>query len=322
MGDKKRVDWKGEVRKKVLELLETNPRWRFPSVRSLYYVLSDALGLIPATKKAYQRLDELIVLMRKEGEIPFGRFRNYRGLSSYTGNSSVDPKFLIENAFQSIINLPSKYELPLLYGQPHILELWIEKKGLMDTFVELAGRKYDIKVRCCEGYSPWEFVNLATEEIKDLAKERESDKLIVLYFGDLDPSGVDIGRTLQEQLLFFHGNVEFCRIAVTKEQVMKYNLPDMPESRETLEKIKRDPRRRKYVEQYGEIFCELDSFVSLRPDEFKATVEEAIEPFLDNEAFERRRRRELEIRAMLMDAINTHRKELEGMVRSILERMA
>ena len=39
-----------------------------------------------------------------------------------------------------------------------------------------------------------------------------------------------------------------------------------------IEKLERDPRRRKYFERFGRIACEIDSFVSRAPKELRTMI--------------------------------------------------
>jgi len=51
----------------------------------------------------------------------------------------------------------------------------------------------------------------------------------MLYFGDFDPSGIDIERDLSKRLERY-GAEDFIvqRIALTNEQIKEYNLPPIP----------------------------------------------------------------------------------------------
>jgi hypothetical protein len=55
------------------------------------------------------------------------------------------------------------------------------------------------------------------------------------YFGDHDPSGVDITRAVEEGLREFAPDAEihFERVAVTRKQIGELNLPTRPTKRQT-----------------------------------------------------------------------------------------
>jgi hypothetical protein len=51
------------------------------------------------------------------------------------------------------------------------------------------------------------------------------------------------------------------RIAVTDEQIEEFNLPPMPESKETIDKVNHDTRKEGFIKKYGKLYIvELDAF--------------------------------------------------------------
>jgi hypothetical protein len=78
-----------------------------------------------------------------------------------------------------------------------------------------------------------------------LGRYRKTGKKInVLYFGDFDPSGEDMDRHIRQSFATFglKDTINFQRIAVTKEQIEKFNLPPVPDNQETLDKVNNDTR--------------------------------------------------------------------------------
>ena len=53
-------------------------------------------------------------------------------------------------------------------------------------------------------------------------------KPIIIYFGDYDPSGEDIPRSIRDNIISFGVDIEVKRVALMKEQVMKWKLPPAP----------------------------------------------------------------------------------------------
>jgi len=317
MGEK--IGWK-KLREQIKTILLNSPKWRFPTVRSLFYYLSDTLNLIPATRYGYKKLDEVLVDMRKKAEIPFGYFEVKRGESSYLGSLAVHPSSIIEFRFDDILNAWKYYSLPFLYGQHYHIEIWIEKKGLL-PFFEHAVSDMDIKIRACEGYASWEFVYANVQEIKKFLEQRSTNIAVVLYFGDLDPSGVDITKHVENAIRFFGVNLIFHRVALYPDQVKQYNLPLWPERMETIEKIMRDPRSKWYFQKYGKIACELDSFVAKAPEEFKKLIRNSVMKFIDPEKVQEKEQKEQEIKRKIQRAIEKHKEDLERIKHRILEEL-
>jgi len=84
--------------------------------------------------------------------------------------------------------------------QPTVCEVWIEKEALASTLQSwLSGKEIPIRVN--RGYSSWTFIYNNVQSLKWTLQKH--DKVIIYYTGDLDPSGLDIERFLQEALEYF-----------------------------------------------------------------------------------------------------------------------
>ena len=314
------IKWKKDIAPMVIDALDSNPDWRFPTIRSMYYYLSDALGVIPATENGYKKLDALIVDMRKNGDIPFGRFRVERGVSGYTGGFSTDPEWLISSTIDDIIKIPDEWNLPLLYHQPVLLEVWCEKKGLLPSFEALT-EEWDVKIRSPEGFSPWEFGNATIKNMELYRDERQTDEVVIIYFGDQDPSGIQIFESIKDQLTFFHVNYKIIRAGVTPDQIREHKLPKSPKDTEALQRIERDSRLPRYLDKYGRIFCELDSFISLAPEAFRSILTNHIQAHIDEEALNTRHILNESIKNKLEAAISGRRDALDDIKRQILKQI-
>jgi len=115
-------------------------------------------------------------------------------------------------------------------------------------------------------------------------------------------SGEDIPRDARDRLRMLSGvDFIFEKVAVTKEHVLTLGLPPAPESEEEIQKLKRDPRYPRYIQQLksdpklrelaekygGLVRVELDALVALKLDEFKKIVKEAIEKYFDWSTYEK-----------------------------------
>ena len=82
----------------------------------------------------------------------------------------------------------------------------------------------------------------------------------MLYFGDFDPSGMEMFEAMKTTLkneLDVNG-LEFKRVALLKDDISTYSLPHSPNALK-----KTDTRAKKHLKAYGELTVELDA---LRPD--------------------------------------------------------
>jgi hypothetical protein len=106
-----------------------------------------------------------------------------------------------------------------------------------------------------------------------------SRKPVMLYFGDFDPSGVEMLEAMQitinEELNF--PDIIFKRIALLEGDIYEYNLPHDPTALKWT-----DTRARKYVNKYGELAVEIDA---LSPQVLEDKIRNAIINELDISLF-------------------------------------
>ena len=123
--------------------------------------------------------------------------------------------------------------------------------------------QYDVSLMVVRG-------QLSRTEVYRTAKryKAQSDKECFQYYcGDLDPSGLSIYDSIKKRIGSFVLNINFERIALTEEQIEKYQLPS------DLGK-KSDSNYSKFVSIYGsDMVVELDS---LPPDVLRKIIEDCI----------------------------------------------
>jgi hypothetical protein len=97
---------------------------------------------------------------------------------------------------------------------------------------------------------------------------------MIFHLGDLDPSGLDAARDIEEKLRRYalDADIDFERIAVTPAQVARWNLPTRPT------KMK-DPRGKKFSETHA-ASVELDAIPA---HELRSLVREHIEILVDQD---------------------------------------
>lgn len=282
-----RIDWQA-LRPTVFEAIEWLKGQGVPTttIRTIYYRLGDDLKVIPLTEYGYKKIDELIVDMRKSGEIPWGFFSVERGKSIECTEFKTAEEYT-QMRVDSLKKAHERYGLPRWYGQDVLVEVWIEKEGQLPLLWAWL-RDLDVTLRAPKGYMTWEFARDSVRAIKErLERERDGRKVVVIYLGDLDPSGTDIDRCIQEAMEFFGVDFDFQRLALHPGQIREFSLPMWPERMDVIEKLERDPRRRKYFERFGRIACEIDSFVSRAPKELRTMIRAAVLEHFDREKTER-----------------------------------
>ena len=284
-----KIDWKGRIRQLIVDEIANRGSRKFASTRAVYYWLGSK-NEIPLTERGYKALNALTVVMRQDVEIPWGYFPVLRGANGMGASTWIDPEDFSTQYKEWFLNAASSYRFPRWLDQSYHVEVWVEKVGLLPD-VERAVRDLDVMCRAVGGFPPWEFVYDNIYSIKNyLADRREGAQFVVLYLGDLDPSGRDIPRQLKESLEFFKIPVELRWVGITPEHVKKYNLPQTPLDPEVLGKIHRDSRYPKYMEWLkeeegieGEMFAELDAWNGVAPDAISTELRPIVEEYFDKE---------------------------------------
>lgn len=277
------------------------------TIRSVYYVLGSQ-NIIPLTKSGYKSLDAKMVLMRKSGQIPWGTFAVKRG-TRVEASSYFTPEQWANYWVGRLKDASLRYSLPRWFGQTHLVEVWVEKDGLLGAIANWVS-DLDISVRAPGGQCAWEFLYSSMKAIQEELEAQDKTEAHILYLGDLDPSGMAIPRVLQEQgIPFFEDHfgmdvVDFKVIALTPQQVLDNNLPQMPESDEVLAKIQRDPNLKWYRETYPDMFTELDAFFALSTPEAKRTIRESVEDLFDQAQFKKSRKLEQDNKDEVQDIVD------------------
>jgi len=232
---------------------------------------------IENTKPEYQMLSILIKWARIDEFIPWEMIEDrVRAFHDFSGLKTKE-----EYIWQELREFLGRYRRDILQTQDKYLEVWIEKDALSSLFSKVC-YPYTVPVVVCRGFSSVSFLN----DFRERLSQREDKVPVMLYFGDFDPSGVEMldamKITLKEELRI--DDIVFKRIALLKEDIFTYKLPHNPFALK-----KTDTRARKHIERYGELAVELDA---MRPDILEGRIKQAIGAELDIPAFNREVRAE------------------------------
>ena len=309
-----KIDWNGRIRQLIKDEIAKRGNRKFASTRAIYYFLG-AKNEIPLTERGYKALNALTVDMRKRGEIPWGYFPVLRGANGTGASTYQDPESFFDMYKNWFLNSARYYHLPRWLYQSYHVEVWVEKVGLLPD-VERAVQGLDIQCRSVGGFPPWEFVYDNIDSIKEYMNDRRKDsQFVVLYLGDLDPSGRDIPRQLKESLEFFNLDVDLEWVGITPEHVERYGLPQIPLDQEVLGKIHRDPRYPKYMDWLrdeqdieDEMFAELDAWNGVAPDAIANELRPMVESYFDQSDLTEARR-EYEINKNKLEGLLEEAKE-------------
>ena len=283
------LDKLNKVNDTLAELAEYKPL----TLRQIYYQLVGK-GYIENKVSEYTMLSGLLKHARLENLISWDdiedRVRTYHNLTGWEDTEHFKR--------QELRNFLKGYRRDLMQSQDSYIEIWIEKDALSSIFTKVAA-PFTVPVVVCKGFSSISFLN----DYKERLGEYEDKNSVLLYFGDFDPSGVEMLKametTLQDELNVT--GIEFKKIALLKDDIQQYKLPHSPEALK-----KTDPRSKNYVAEYGELAVELDA---LRPDILEKKIRDSIYNEIDEEAISM----ELETQNQEFDILNKLKRKIENL---------
>lgn len=186
------------------------------TVRHIFYV-AVSKGLIAKTEAEYKgTVVRLLTQLRRSGEIPFDwiadntrwilRTRTYRSRE------------------EALSHVAQTYRRNLWDGRDVRVEVWAEKDAIASLLYEAAA-EFCVPVMPFRGYSSVSYLYSLAEEIR-----AHGLPTYVYYFGDHDPSGLDIERFVTKTVreLAPDAEIHVERAAVTPEQIEEWHLPERP----------------------------------------------------------------------------------------------
>lgn len=283
------IDWKPTSKgnkvtlQRSIEVIDDyrNQGYRL-TLRQLYYQLV-ARDFIPNNLKSYKSLGELISKARLGGHIDWDDIVD-RGRVPTQPPEWEGPGHIIRSAAR-------QYRLDRWANQDYYVEVWCEKEALASV-LEPPSLDGHIRYLSNKGYSSSTAMYDGAQRLFQAIQQGKTP--VVLYFGDHDPSGIDMSRDIRErlQLMTYGAEIEVRRLALNFPQVVQYNPP--PNYAKTT-----DSRYQEYIDLFGVESWELDA---LEPQVLNALVESAIREYLDQDKYDERIEQENRDKEALMDA--------------------
>ncbi len=267
------------------------------TLRQLYYRLVSR-RLFPNTINSYKRLSRFMVKAREERDVPINcledRSRRILGKGDASYRSAED---FLKYKLKSLQESWKTFRMPMWDDQHYNIIVSLEKDAL-SRLVSDSANMYYVRTFPTRGYPSFTYVQRMASYIRNRLSGKPT---ILLYFGDFDPSGIDIERDLTERLKKYNaGDFEVHRVALTREQIVKYSLPPMPVK-------KSDARTPSFVAAYGNEAVELDA---LEPNILKLLVHQSITDYIDI-ALWKKREKEIE---RLQNWIKNKLEDMENLV--------
>lgn len=195
------------------------------TIRGLHYRLV-SLGMFN-TVQHYKRVVKAMIEARWEGLVDFDTFSDHdREMIGRTQYERVDLEEKIEEGKEQIKSWMEYFNRNRWENQKNYVEVLIEKKALQGVFEPITRRKR-VTLGACKGYPSLTFLYESAGRFNEAISAGFNP--IILYFGDYDPSGEDIPRSIGENMerLGVPG-IEVRRIALMENQVIEWKLPPAP----------------------------------------------------------------------------------------------
>lgn len=192
--------------------------------RQVFYRLVGAYGY-DKSEAFYGKLCHHVANARRARLISFDALRD-DGVTTYMMEHYADS----DHFLATMRDKARRYRRDLMAGQLHHVEIWSEAAGMCQQLAAI-GEQFSIRA-----YSSSGFDSLTAK--KELANRicRIAKPAVILHLGDFDPSGEAIFNTVAEDVRSFvladrpwgMVDVEFRRVALTRDQVAEFALPTAP----------------------------------------------------------------------------------------------
>lgn len=250
------------------------------TLRQLYYQLVSR-DIIPNKQNEYAKLSKLLKEGRMGGIVDWNAIED-RLRIPYLPYWNYDP----QDAINDTIN---QYRLDRQKGQNVHIEIWVEKDALSGVLKRVT-KEYHVNLLVNRGYGSVTAIHDAFNRYE--TQIERGKKIIMLYLGDHDPSGMDMIRDIKERISEMleekgHFNLfDVKPIALTKKQIKFYNPPKNPTKLT-------DPRSKWYIKKFGSSSWEVDA---LEPKVLNKLVSDNIKNEIDMNLFEQQKAKEILIK--------------------------
>lgn len=234
------------------------------TLRQLYYQLV-AKHIIPNRKQEYKKLSNMLKNARMAGLVDWDIIED-RGRVPIAHSQFLSLKHCLERASKTF-RLQDREDTQKIY-----VELLTEKEALSSVLKPLT-MKYHKRLVINKGYTSATAMHEMFKRLK--FEQGHGRKIVILYLGDHDPSGLDMDRDIEDRLATFGIKVKPERIGLTMKQIEELDPPPDPA------KIT-DPRAKWYIEEFGDESWEVDA---LPPDYLTELVEKSIKKYMDMDQY-------------------------------------
>lgn len=299
------IAWKPQKHlDKIREILSFVSRFEVVTVRHCYYHLVSSHSLSETkdgriARKQYELTVRLVSNMRYAGMLGFESIIDDTRWPERTFNwSSMSAALEFARGY-----FRSKWSA----DQPKHVEVWLEKRTLRHLFLPITD-SFNVYLCIGGGYESGRMIYDCAQRLKEA--QRIGQEIIVLYFGDLDPSGKDMPVDIENRLRILgvcqKGKIVE-EVALMPEDIKLYDLPRNPTKT-------KDMRNKGYMKKYGiDYAVELDV---LGPGTLETKIREAILRNVDSMLLDKHREEDAIEKAEIKEALDElwrKRRERKGM---------
>jgi|GEM_PF-440626 len=186
------------------------------TIRQLFYRLVTR-GVIGKTEGEYKStVCRLALRLREQGAIDW---------NDIVDNTRLMRKPASWSSVHDVLFYTAQHYRRAIWDQAEdYVEVWSEKDAISGVLYSVTA-PWDVPLMIARGFASASFLHSAAQTI-----EAQGKPAFLYYFGDHDPSGVDIDRAIEKRLREFAPDAEiyFERVAVLPWQIDEWELPTRP----------------------------------------------------------------------------------------------
>ena len=185
------------------------------TVRQVFYQAT-VRGIVEKTEAGYAKVQRQLADLRRAGRIPF---------ASIADNTRWRRKpVTFDSLTEAVEHTAQTYRRAVWSDVDVHVEVWLEKDALAGVLYPVTDL-YDIPLMVSRGYASLSYLYEAASFMRELEK-----RVVILHFGDYDPSGQDAAAKIEATLREFAPEIEiqFFPLAVTERQIRRWRLPSRP----------------------------------------------------------------------------------------------
>ena len=189
-------------------------------------------------KSCYKALTDMLLRARLTGDVPMEAIEDTTRPIQLGGGFSTFESFVAQETDRFLIG----YSRNLMQGQPHHIEIMLEKNALRSV-IESVAREFCIPVTTGRGFS-----SLSPRyDLFQRFQRSGKTKLVLLMLTDFDPDGEEIAASFARSLRDDFGLTDILamKVALTAADVKAYDLPSDMDAKPT------SPNYEKFLAKYG-----------------------------------------------------------------------